>query len=271
MSELLKDSQGLKTHISRVLFERTKTVSLYPPDIATSPMTSSVLFLLGEQCDDGKRSGDPCLVLNKRSARVRQAGDLCFPGGRINPRLDVFLSGVMRWPFFPLARWPYWPQWQKNRKAEAKRLRIVLATSLRESVEEMRLNPLGLTFLGPMPSRALSMFRRVVYPVVAWINRQKRFFPNWEVEKIVRIPLKNLLVPEAYACYRIQFEHREKGTFVQDFPCFLHEKDKEILWGLTYQIVMAFLEFVFEFRPPALGSLPVVRGVMKETYLGGAS
>jgi 8-oxo-dGTP pyrophosphatase MutT (NUDIX family) len=268
--EVLKNREALKAHVSRVLYERTKEARLYPPDIATSSMTSSVLFLLGEQCDDGKHSGDPCLVFNKRSARVRQAGDLCFPGGRIDPHLDVFLSRFLKWPLSPLARWPYWPQWRKVRKGEAKRLSIVLATSLRESLEEMRLNPFGLTFLGPMPSRALSMFRRVLYPMVVWINRQKHFFPNWEVEKIVRIPLRNLLVPDAYACYRIRFEHREKGAFVQDFPCFLHEKDKEILWGVTYRIVMAFLEFVFEFRPPALESLPVVRSVMNETYLKGA-
>jgi hypothetical protein len=267
--ELLRDSERLKAHISRVLYERTKEVHLYPPDLATSPMTSSVLFLMGEQCDGGKHSGDPCLVFNKRSARVRQAGDLCFPGGRIAPRLDVFLSMFLKWPLFPLARWPYWPQWQEIRKREAQRLRVVLATGLRESVEEMRLNPFGLTFLGPMPSKALSMFQRVVYPLAAWINRQRHFLANWEVEKIVRIPLRNLLVPDTYACYRIHFEHPKKGTFVQDFPCFVHEKDKEILWGLTYRIVTAFLEFVFEFRPPALESLPVVRGAMKETYLNG--
>jgi 8-oxo-dGTP pyrophosphatase MutT (NUDIX family) len=270
MLKVLKNRETLKAHISRVLYERTKEARLYPPDIATSLMTSSVLFLMGEQCDDGRSSGDPCLVFNKRSARVRQAGDLCFPGGRINPHLDVFLSRFLKWPLSPLVRWPYWPQWRNVRKEEARRLSIVLATSLRESVEEMRLNPLGLTFLGPMPPSALSMFQRVLYPMVVWINRQKHFFPNWEVEKIVRIPLKNLLVPDAYACYRIRFVHREKGTYVQDFPCFNHERDKEILWGVTYRIVMAFLEFVFQFTPPALESLRVVRGVMKKTYLNGA-
>ena len=107
--------------------------------------------------------------------------------------------------------------------------------------------------------------------MVVWINRQRHFFPNWEVEKIVRIPLQNMLVPDAYACYRIHFEYRGKGTFVRDFPCFLHEKDKEILWGVTYRIVVAFLKFVFEFSPPALESLPVVRGVRNESYLNGAS
>jgi hypothetical protein len=268
--ELLKDRKTLKAHISRALYEWTKEARLYPADIATSSMTSSVLFLMGEHCDGGKSPGDPCLVFNKRSARVSQAGDLCFPGGRINPRLDLFLSRFLKWPLSPLVRWPFWPQWQNVRKGEARRLSIVLATSLRESVEEMRLNPFGLTFLGPMPPRALSMFQRVLYPMAVWINGQKHFFPNWEVEKIVRIPLKNLLVPDAYACYRIRFVHREKGPFVQDFPCFTHERDKEILWGVTYRIVMAFLEFVFHFSPPALESLRVVRGAMKEAYLNGA-
>jgi len=51
-----------------------------------------------------------------------------------------------------------------------------------------------------MPSEDLLLFRRVLYPMVAWINRQKRFLPNWEVEKIVYVPLRELLNPESYAC-----------------------------------------------------------------------
>jgi hypothetical protein len=159
-----------------------------------------------------------------------------------------------------------------DHRGETERLSLLLATALRESVEEMRLNPFGLTFLGPMPSQDLSLFRRVLYPMVVWINRQKHFFPNWEVEKIVRIPLRNLLDPSAYACYHIRFEQSEKGTFVQDFPCFLHEskREREILWGVTYRIVMAFLEFAFGFNPPALELLPVIQGRMSESYLHGA-
>ena len=71
----------------------------------------------------------------------------------------------------------------------------------------MRLNPLGIQFLGPLPSESLVMFHRVLYPMVGWIARQRHFFPNWEVEKIIRVPLEDLLQPENYACYRINFKN----------------------------------------------------------------
>lgn len=272
MLEFFRDTRTLRKHISGALYEKAATAWLYPPDIAASSSTSSVLFLLGAPAESGS-PGDSCVILNKRSGRVRQPGDLCFPGGRIAPRLDGLLSRFMNGPLSLLGRWPYWPRWRaEHGKEETERLRLIFATALRESVEEMRLNPFGLTFLGPMPSQDLSMFRRVLYPMVGWVNRQKRFFPNWEVEKIVRIPLKSLLEPDGYASYRIQFVHRDRGSFVQDFPCFLHDArgEREILWGVTYRIVTAFLESVFAFRPPSMGSLPVIQGRMNETYLHGA-
>jgi hypothetical protein len=109
--------------------------------------------------------------------------------------------------------------------------------------------------------------------MVVWVERQRHFFPNWEVEKIVRIPLRNLLESSAYACYRISFEYREKDVLVQDFPCFLHqaERESEILWGVTYRIVTAFLEYVFGFNPPPLKDLPVIEGRVGEKYLRGAA
>jgi 8-oxo-dGTP pyrophosphatase MutT (NUDIX family) len=270
MLEELRYPPALKKHISGALYENSEGGRLFPPDVATSAATSSVLFLLGEQNGNGRRRGEPCIVLNKRSAKVRQPGDLCFPGGRIDPRLDIFLSRVMMWPLSPLARWPHWPRWRADHRGETESLCLLLATALRESVEEMRLNPFGLTFLGPMPSQDLSLFRRVLYPMVVWINRQKHFLPNWEVEKIVRISLKNLLDPSHYACYRIRFEHRQTGGVVKDFPCFLHGNEREILWGVTYRIVAAFLEYSFGFKPPALELLPVTQGHMGESYLRGA-
>jgi hypothetical protein len=273
MLESFKDTQSLKEHISMALYGKAESACLYPPGLATAASTSSVLFLMGGQYENGTRPDDPCVILNKRSLRVRQPGDLCFPGGRIAPRFDRLVSRFVKWPFSLLGRWSYWPRWQEDHgREETRRLCLILATALRESVEEMRLNPFGLTFLGPMPAQDLSMFRRVLYPMVVWIKRQRRFFPNWEVERIVPIPLRNLLDAGAYACYRIRFVHPHRGTFVQDFPCFLHEtrEEREILWGVTYRIVTAFLESAFGFRPPSPERLPVVQGRMSETYLHGA-
>jgi hypothetical protein len=139
----------------------------------------------------------------------------------------------------------------------------------------MRLNPFGVTFLGPMPSEDLLLFRRVLYPMVAWINRQKRFLPNWEVEKIVYVPLRELLNPEPYACFRLHFKGAGKNGeegYVQDFPCFRHqnEREREVLWGATFRIVMSFLETVFGFSAPSMDSLPVITNTLNERYLNGS-
>ena len=272
MRDLCRNPQALMEHISEALHEKSQESNEFPEDVFVSPWTSSVLFLLSWHCN---RSSEPCVVFNKRSFRVRQPGDLCFPGGRVAPRLDFFLSKVLKSPLSPLARWRFWPQWRDKRREQANRLSLLLATSLRESVEEMRLNPFGVTFLGPMPSEDLLMFRRILYPMVAWINRQKHFLPNWEVEKIVYVPLRELLNPESYACYRLHFKvggKRGGEGYAQDFLCFRHqnERENEVLWGATFRIVMSFLKMVFGFTAPSMDSLPVITKTLDERYLNGS-
>jgi hypothetical protein len=273
MRGLFTDPRALREHISEALQEKSRGGSGFPDDVLASPVTSSVLFLLSLHCD---ASSEPCVVFNKRSFRVRQPGDLCFPGGRVAPRLDLFLSKLLKSPLSPLARWRFWTDWRDHRREQASRLSLLLATSLRESAEEMRLNPFGVTFLGPMPSESLSMFRRILYPMVAWINRQKRFLPNWEVEKIVYVPLRELLNPASYARYRLHFKGAGKGgreDYVQDFSCFRHrnEKGQEVLWGATFRIVMSFLETVFRFRAPSMDSLPMIFRTLDERYWNGSA
>jgi 8-oxo-dGTP pyrophosphatase MutT (NUDIX family) len=273
MRGLFSDPSALREHVSEALQEKSRGGSGFPDDVLASPGTSSVLFLLSLHCDT---SLEPCVVFNKRSSRVRQPGDLCFPGGRVAPHLDLFLSKLLKSPLSPLVRWRFWADWRDLRREQARRLSLLLATSLRESVEEMRLNPLGVTFLGPMPSEDLSLFQRILYPMVAWINRQKHFLPNWEVEKIVYVPLRELLNPAPYARYRLHFKgagNRGSEGYIQDFPCFRHqnEKGEEVLWGATYRIVMSFLKTVFGFSAPSMDSLPEIFRTLDERYWNGSA
>ncbi len=230
-------------------------------------LPSSVLFLLGPSCRTEESDFSPCLILNKRSRLVRQPGDLCCPGGSISPRADFYLARLLGLPGSPLARWKYWKSWRKQRPDSAGRLRLLLATSLRESIEEMRLNPLAATFLGPLPPQRLIMFKRVIYPMVGWISSQRRFFPNWEVEKIVRIPIEALLRPDRYGRYRVGYG-QASGRVIRDYPCFTHNEgeETELLWGATFRITMTFLETVFGFTPPAPEGLPVVSGKLDRAY-----
>jgi hypothetical protein len=227
------------------------------------------LFLLGLHPQTGSLSGEPCLILNKRSVKVRQPGDLCCPGGRVSRRLDAGLATLLKLPILHLARWPHWPRWRKTRPRDAKWLRLLLATGVRESIEEMRLNPFGLTFLGPLPAQPLVMFQRIIYPMVVWVSGQKRFYPNWEVEKIIYIPLRDLLNSTRYARYRLRFEAQSTTPQINTFPCFRYAKGnkEEVLWGATYRITAVFLDCVFGFVPPDLNSLPEIHGSLSRSYL----
>ena len=274
MQHLLKDNSALTHHIIRALHAGNNRDLFFPAEEFNFDTASAVLFLLGSCTDASRDLNYPCLILNKRSSRVRQPGDLCCPGGGIAPRLDNFLSALIKLPFMPLGRWPHWPDWRRRKSTQARILAILLACALRESVEEMRLNPFGLTFLGMLPPQSLVMFERVIYPLVGCLNRQQRFYPNWEVEKLVYIPLAELLKPENYARYRLQTgaaPDRTQTLIANDFPCFRHrtKNETETLWGATYQITTAFVENIFGFNPPDISILPVINGSLDENYLTG--
>jgi len=274
MHHLLEDHSVFIHHVVPILYERSARELIFSLDGFNLAAASAVLFLLGEQPGKHRNSAEPCVILNKRSVKVKQPGDLCCPGGSIMHRLDFHLAKLFKLPFLSLAKWPYWRLWRQGKPQAARFLALLWATGLREGFEEMRLNPFGLKFLGLLPPQSLVMFDRVIYPMVAWINRQNRFYPNWEVEKIVYIPLRNLLDPENYACYRLSFNTRPdpiQTPTTNDFPCFRHRSEfgTELLWGATYRITTVFLEYVFNFRPPAVHSMQVLNGSLNHDYLTG--
>lgn len=269
-----QDTSTFIKQIMQALHGNSPDERIFSDDINHSSSASAVLFLLGLMGNKKRFPPEPCLILNKRSLKVKQAGDLCCPGGSISSYLDSFLAKLLYLPGSSLSKWPFWHKWRKERQQQARRLALLFATSLREGFEEMRLNPFGVKFLGPLPPQQLVMFQRVIYPMVGWVLRQKRFSPNWEVDEVLYIPLRNLLMHSNYACYRLNIKpHHEKGkiAMIKDFPCFLHAHDDRIekLWGATFRITMVFLEIVFGFKPPDIESLPIVRGSLHENYLTG--
>ncbi len=237
---------------------------------------SVVLFVLShcaEATADGR--GQPCLILNKRSAQVRQAGDLCCPGGGVTWPKDRFLGRLLRLPGCPLWRWSRDSKGGSPENPTHRTLSILLAAGLREAWEEMHLNPLRFLFLGVLPEQHLVMFKRVIYPIVGWAAPQP-LKPNWEVERIVPIPLRNLLDPLHYGRFRPMVSSATKGDSqplrYDDFPCFIHEDEhgREMLWGATYRITQFFLQLVFDFEAPPTEHLPVAHRQLDETYLNGS-
>ena len=274
MVQLLNDPSALVKHIIHVLHQRSEREFIYSPDAVDPLVAAGVLLLLSPKSCHNSRPAQPCLILNKRSLKVRQPGDLCCPGGSVAPRVDPYFARLLSLPFGSLGRWTYWRQWKKNHFPAARLLALFWATGLRESFEEMRLNPFGVKFLGPLSPQRLVMFQRTIYPLVGWINRQKRFFPNWEVEKVVDIPLKDLLNPGNYMRYRLCLTPRgdaESNHSKRHYPCFRIQASDgtELLWGATYRIVTLFLNYVFGFKPPDLGELPIIEGSLDQNYLTG--
>jgi hypothetical protein len=267
---LTSDSKQFINQVTETLEKWNRNASLYSDHLYDSAASSVVLCLFSECLGEKGKEKELCFVFNKRSKWVRQAGDLCFPGGGIVHHIDSLAARFLGLPFFPLGRWPYWRQWKIHRRKEAERLALLLATGLRECTEEMLLNPFRTRFLGPMPPQALQSFRRFLYPMVVWVRHQKRFFHNREVEKVVSIPINDLLKPEKYVRFRMRFESYVDGELaLQEFPGFLHEEEEghEVLWGVTYRIVMVILEVLFNFQPPDMDDLKVVEGMRGENYL----
>jgi len=238
--------------------------------------TSAVLLLLSPVRGSRSGSAEVCLILNKRSAFVKQPGDLCCPGGGVAPRLDRILARVVQLPGLALSGWTYGPWWRRRRPRTFQHLCLFLATALREATEEIRLNPLGVRFLGPLPCQRLVLFQRTIHPLAGWVPSQRRFFPNWEVDKMVFIPLRRLFDPSRYARFRLSLQLKPdpgKETRRQDFPCFVAQQSgrEEILWGVTFRIAMSFLKIVFGFDPPPIRSLPVIHGHRDAGYLNPTS
>lgn len=272
MHSLLHDPVSLQTRIQQVTGERLLAEPVFPEHVDGIRNASAVMFLLGLLPGENGGAPEPGLILNKRSQSVNQPGDLCCPGGGITPGIDTFLARAMGFPGLPMWRWPFWSTIRSRRYKEAEILRILFFTSLREGFEEMRLNPFGVRFLGPLPVQRLVMFRRVIYPMVGWISKQQHFRLNWEVEKIVSIPLKKLLDLDNYVQYRLEMKdpHAGKGRQkVYEAPSFLYKNglESEVLWGATCRITLNFLQLMFGFEVPTDGSLPVLKGVMDKTYL----
>jgi len=225
---------------------------------------SAVLFLLG--LDTNKKV---CLILNKRSRRVRQPGDLCCPGGGITPVVDSLLSKCLDLPFSPFSAWLYRKRYQQTHRSGGRKLKLLLATALREGVEEMRLNPFLVSFLGRLPDQQLWMFKRSIYPLVGWIRYQQRFFPNWEVDRIIRIPLRSFFEAKRYARFLLNADEQDESW---DMPCFIHKEQgqSELLWGATYRISLHFLRTVFGFTEPPLAARPRVRYSLAANYQTGS-
>ena len=195
--------------------------------------------------------GSFAILLVKRSSQVVQAGDLSFPGGMLNNIWDRFLRLPFTYGPLSLVNDEARSFLVKQEKTTAKLITLFMTTAFRESWEEIRLSPFRTQFLGPLPTRSLAFFKRVIFPVVGFVKNPRHLQPNREAEKIVKIPLSSFYHQDFLGCLQIENSGQEEKTV--QYPCLVHQDadgQEEILWGATFYITLKFLEIVMDYHLP---------------------
>jgi 8-oxo-dGTP pyrophosphatase MutT (NUDIX family) len=232
------------------------------------------LFFEEEQESGGKRPGEYVFLLNKRSKKVLQPGDLCAPGGGIHPFLDSITQKLLKFRLLPGVGGPGLERARKNGKEAHEKILFILGNALRESWEELRLSPFNVDFLGPLPTYRLTSRRWIIFPLVGRVKHSWKPKLSWEVEKIVPIPLAAFFDPRNYAVYSLDVPEKLVAQGIPspwEFPCLVHIEngEEELLWGATFQIIQTFFRIVFQFSFPPPDGRRVIRRPLASNYLSG--
>jgi len=233
-----------------------------------------LLFFDEDKTAGEKSPGQWVFVLNKRSKKVQQAGDLCAPGGGIHPFMDKISQKILRLGLLPVARGPAFDRAKQRGKIVYEKILLFLGNALREAREEMYLNPFNVEFLGPFPTYRLRVRRWIIFPVVGRIKRPWDSKLSWEVEKIVSIPLRAFFLPENYALYLLEVPEKLVSRGVPNpwqFPCLVYKEkgEEEILWGATYTIIRSFLERILDHPLPSPDGRRVIHRPLVANYFSG--
>lgn len=152
-----------------------------------------------------EKAGEHYLVVTKRTETVNDhRGQISFPGG-------VHQAGD----------------------------ESLMDTALRESWEEIGLNPKDVEILGELDSMCTFTTNYVVSPFVAAIPYPYEFRANpEEVEEIIEVPLATLLD-------RGNFREELQPVQGELIPQYFYQYGDRVIWGATARILKQFLETVF--------------------------
>lgn len=168
-----------------------------------------------------RQGGGPGILFEVRSTQLAwQPGEICFPGGRIEPGDPS-------------------PE----------------AAAARETYEELGLNPGGLTICGPL-DYLVSPIGVLVYPFAGYIDDVRRLVLNKdEVAEIFVVPLEFFLTTQPLAAemevatrplpgfplqllpdsYPSSWRRRTK------YPVLFYHYGDYVIWGLTARVVYNFI------------------------------
>ena len=142
------------------------------------------------------------LLLTRRAETLRrQPGDISFPGGAVDPSDET-----------------------------------ALAAALRESREEVGLDPQAVTVLGQMDELGTVTGFRIT-PFVGVVIGPYDFAPNHEVGELLKVPIGILSDPAA-----LSIEIRRIRGVARDVYHYRYREHD--IWGITGQLVRDFLELI---------------------------
>lgn len=242
-------------------------------------LAAGVLLLLlykseGETSTEKETGGEFVFQLIKRSALVPQGGDLSCPGGILDPAFDRLLCRIIRYGLPPVLKGDARKYAEIRGNESFLYTSLFLANAMRESWEEIRLNPFNTTFLGPLPCYNLTLFTKTIFPVVGLVKQDKPYHLNGEVDKIVEIPIASFFEEDNYAMYSLEASGPLNDTRDRqwDFPCLVHTDSagkEEILWGATFNIIMSFLKIIFDFDLSEITPTRIITRALDDAYLTG--
>lgn len=152
------------------------------------------------------------LLLTRRTDGISHAGQVAFPGGRVDPTDEDLVH-----------------------------------TALREAEEEIALPPDRVEVIGLLDDIPAKDMRTLVTPVVGLVRALPPLRPHpLEVARIFDIPLPALRVAD-----RWETRHRKDDTG-RTWPLYYFPWDGETLWGLSAYITLQLLSLTPEGGPITL-------------------
>ncbi|NLV17610.1 MAG: CoA pyrophosphatase [Syntrophomonadaceae bacterium] len=178
-----------------------------------------------------KHQGQECVVLEERSHQLKiNPGEICFPGGRIEPEDGGALQAAMR-----------------------------------ETCEELGVKPNELDYIGPLDIM-LTPFNLLIYPFVCEISEKAIITPNTsEVQSVLYTPLDYLLdyeplvnqvgvkmvIPADYP-YDLIPHGRDYPWKDGSYDQYFYLWQDHTIWGLTARILNHFLTLLKSPEEPQL-------------------
>ena len=168
------------------------------------------------------RKDEICIVFQKRSAKISQAGDYCFPGGKV----------------------------EENESS--------IEAAIRETEEELLIKPHQIDVLGPSDS-IITRSSLLVHSFLGVLYDYDGTYNTDEVDVIVEVPLSRLLdiepqeyevqvdmlMPENFPYEKIE-EGKQYRFHSQPSTILFYEIDGIVIWGLTAKLLYSALELIKE-------------------------